>query len=161
MAALITHLCASTCAFTWMVIEWLHLGKPSIVGVASGAMTGLVVITPASGFVDHTGAFVMGLLGAPLCYVCVFLKNKFGLDQKPNTCNRIDAFGVHAIGGMMGSLMLGFFAKPEIGGPLVAGVFYKLPTDGSTNGRQLGWQIVGIILTMLYTAWVTLILVRI
>jgi Amt family ammonium transporter len=75
-------------------------------GVASGAVTGLVVITSASGFVDHTGSFVMGLLGAPLCYVCVFLKNKFGLDQKPNTCNRIDAFGVHAIGGMMGSLML-------------------------------------------------------
>ena len=75
-------------------------------GVASGAITGLVVITPASGFVDHTGAFVMGLLGAPLCYGCVFLKNKLGLDQKPNTCNYPDAFGVHAIGGMMGSLML-------------------------------------------------------
>ena len=75
-------------------------------GVASGAITGLVVITPASGFVDHTGAFVMGLLGAPLCYGCIVLKNKFGLDQKPNTCNRIDAFGVHAIGGIMGSLML-------------------------------------------------------
>ena len=78
-------------------------------------MTGLVVIAPASGFVDHTGAFVMGLLGAPLCYVCVFLKNKFGLDQKPNTCNRIDAFGVHALGGMMGSLMLvrpGWCAHP-------------------------------------------------
>jgi ammonia channel protein AmtB len=55
----------------------------------------------------------------------------------------------------------GFFAKPEIGGPLVAGVFYKLPTDGSTNGRQLGWQIVGIVITMGYTAWVTLCLVRI
>jgi Amt family ammonium transporter len=75
-------------------------------GVASGAVTGLVVITPASGFVDHTGAFVMGLLGAPLCYGCIFLKNKLGLDQKPNTCNYPDAFGVHAIGGMMGSLML-------------------------------------------------------
>ena len=75
-------------------------------GVASGAITGLVVITPASGFVDHTGAFVMGLLGAPLCYGCIVLKNKFGLDQKPNTCNYPDAFGVHAIGGMMGSLML-------------------------------------------------------
>ena len=75
-------------------------------GVASGAITGLVVITPASGFVDHTGAFVMGILGAPLCYGCIVLKNKFGLDQKPNTCSYPDAFGVHAIGGMMGSLML-------------------------------------------------------
>ena len=75
-------------------------------GVASGVVTGLVVITPASGFVDHTGAFVMGLLGAPLCYGCIFLKNKLGLDQKPNTCSYPDAFGVHAIGGIMGSLML-------------------------------------------------------
>jgi len=161
MAALITHLCASTCAFTWMIIEWLHKGKPTIIGIVSGAITGLVVITPAAGYVDWTAAFVSGLIGAVLCYALLLLKNKLKLDEKPNECDCPDAFGVHAIGGIVGALLLGFFANPAIGGPTVAGVFYKLPGDGHTNGRQLGWQIVGIIITVAYTAAVTAILMLI
>ncbi len=75
-------------------------------GVVSGAITGLVVITPAAGYVDHTGGFVMGLVGAPLCYGLVFLKNKLRLDEKPNQCDYPDAFGVHAIGGTVGAILL-------------------------------------------------------
>jgi len=161
MAALITHLAASSCAFTWMVIEWLHKGKPTIVGVVSGAITGLVVITPAAGYVDHTGGFVMGLVGAPLCYGLVFIKNKLKLDEKPNQCDYPDAFGVHAIGGIVGALLLGFFAKPEIGGPTVAGVWYKLPGDQYTNGRQLGWQLCGVVITVGFTALVTALIMLI
>jgi Amt family ammonium transporter len=156
MALLITQLCASTSSFTWMLIEWLHTGKPTIIGAVSGAVTGLVVISPAAGFVDHTAAFVMGLIGATLCYGTIFLKNKFGLDQKPNQSNYPDAFGVHSVGGIVGTLIVGFFANPEIGPH--AGVWYKVSGDVYTNGEQLGWQFAGVAITIGYTATVTTIL---
>jgi len=156
MALLITQLCAATSSFTWMLIEWLHTGKPTIIGAVSGAVTGLVVISPAAGFVDHTAAFVMGLIGATLCYGTLFLKNKFGLDQKPRQSDYPDAFGVHAVGGIVGTLIVGFFANPDIGPH--AGVWYKLGGDVYTNGEQLGWQFAGVALTVGYTATVTTIL---
>lgn len=145
-AMLITHICASTCAFTWMLIEWGHSGKRTVTGILSGAITGLVIISPAAGYVDHTGAFCMGLSGAPICYGIVFLKNYLGLDQKPFKSNYPDAFGVHAIGGILGAIWLGFFANPLIGG--VPAVFYGHP-------RQLGWQIVGLAITFSYAMIVT------
>jgi ammonium transporter, Amt family len=90
MAMLITHLAAATCSFTWMLIEWLHTRTPTIIGAVSGAITGLVIITPAAGYVDHTGAFVMGLVGAPLCYGGIMFKNWIGL---------------HSVGGIVGAIL--------------------------------------------------------
>jgi Amt family ammonium transporter len=159
MALLITHLAASTSAFTWMLLEWLHTGNPTVIGTVSGAVTGLIVITPAAGFVDHTGAFVMGLIGALLSYPIIFIKNKVGLDEKPNQSAYPDAFGVHAIGGILGGLMVGFFANPAIN--LRAGAWYPLEGDKYTNGRQLGWQFAGIGITVGYVAVTTAILMLI
>jgi hypothetical protein len=98
----------------------------------------------------------MGLIGATLCYGTIFLKNKFGLDQKPNQSNYPDAFGVHSVGGIVGTLIVGFFANPEIGPH--AGVWYKVSGDVYTNGEQLGWQFAGVAITIGYTATVTTIL---
>ena len=123
----------------------------------------------------------MGLIGAPLCYGLVVIKNKLGMDEKPNQSDYPDAFGVHSVGGIVGGILVvrhllllssrmrktvadctigvqGFFANPEIAG--VAGVFYKLPGDKYTNGEQLGWQLAGICITIGYTAVVSAILVR-
>jgi Amt family ammonium transporter len=150
MAMLVTHIAASTCSFFWMLIEYAHKRQFTLVGAVSGAVTGLVVITPAAGFVDQTGAFVMGLLGALCCYPAVVAKNKFGLDQKATRDDYPDAFGVHAIGGMVGTFWTGLFANPEIN-LLAKGAFYF-------NDKLLGWQIVGIIFVVLWSAVLTTII---
>jgi Amt family ammonium transporter len=150
MAMLVTHIAASTCSFFWMLIEYAHKRQFTLVGAVSGAVTGLVVITPAAGFVDQTGAFVMGLLGALCCYPAVVVKNKFGLDQKATRDDYPDAFGVHAIGGMVGTFWTGLFANPEIN-LLAKGAFYF-------NDKLLGWQIVGIIFVVLWSAVLTAII---
>lgn len=149
MAMLVTHICASTSAFTWMVVEWVRTGKPTVIGVVSGAITGLVIITPAAGFVDQTGAFVMGLVGAVASYLLVMVKNSLGMDEKPNTSLYPDAFGVHAIAGILGGFMTGLFANPAVAG--VSGAFYQ-------NGEQLGWQLLGMLITIGWTALLTAVL---
>lgn len=156
MTMLVTHIAASTSSFTWMCIEWAHKKKPTLIGAVSGAVTGLVVITPAAGYVDQTGAFVMGLIGALSCYPIIVIKNRLGYDQKALKDEYPDAFGVHAIGGMVGCFWTGLFANPDIhnrrtGVPVAAGAFYF-------NADQLGWQIVGIIFTVLWSATITAVL---
>jgi len=148
MAMLVTHVCASTCGFTWMCIEWMRSGQPTVVGVVSGAITGLVLITPAAGFVDQTGAFFMGLFGAILCYGLVVVKNTVGLDEKPNVQDYPDAFGVHAVGGIVGGILTAFFANPLIGG--ATGIFY-----GENGWKLLGWQLAGIGITVVFAAVMT------
>jgi Amt family ammonium transporter len=150
MAMLVTHICASTCSFVWMIMERIHKKQFTLVGAVSGAVTGLVVITPAAGFVDQTGAFAIGLVGALCCYPAVVIKNKLGLDQKALKDNYPDAFGIHAIGGMFGTFWTGLFANPSIN--LEAkGAFYF-------NDNFLGWQIVGIIFVVLWSAVCTSII---
>jgi ammonia channel protein AmtB len=152
MAMLVTHIAASTTCFFWMIIEWLHKGNPTLVGAVSGAITGLVVITPASGYVDQTGAFAMGLLGAICCYPAVVVKNKLSLDEKASISDYPDAFGVHAIGGMVGAFWTGMFANPDINSQ--SGAFYF-------NDKRLAWQIVAIIFVVLWSATLTAILMLI
>ena len=149
---LVTHIAASTTCFFWMIMEWLHKGNPTLVGAVSGAITGLVVITPASGYVDQTGAFAMGLLGAICCYPAVVIKNRLSLDQKASISDYPDAFGVHAIGGMVGAFWTGMFANPDINSQ--AGAFYL-------NDKRLGWQIVAIVFVVLWSATLTAILMLI
>ncbi len=150
MAMLVTHICASTCSFVWMIMERIHKKQFTLVGAVSGAVTGLVVITPAAGFVDQTGAFAMGLVGALCCYPAVVIKNKLGLDQKALKDDYPDAFGIHAIGGMFGTFWTGLFANPSIN-LQAAGAFYF-------NDNFLGWQIVGIIFVVLWSAVCTSII---
>jgi Amt family ammonium transporter len=124
-AFLATHLGASAAALGWLVMEWLQMGKPSVLGGISGAVAGLVVITPASGFVKPGPAMVMGFLGGVVCYLMVVkVKSRFGYDDS------LDAFGVHGIGGSLGALLTGVFATNFVNGGL---------KDSAGRLLPLGW----------------------
>ena len=105
MAMLVTHTATATAGFTWMIVEWIMRGKPTVIGICSGAVAGLVAITPASGFVGPMGAFWIGIAAGIVCYWgCTGLKHMFGYDDA------LDAFGVHGIGGAAGAILTGVFA---------------------------------------------------
>ena len=140
-ALLNTTLATAAAMLTWMVLEMIHFKKPTIVGLASGIVAGLVIITPAAGFVNPVGAILLGILGTPLpFYAVIKLKNWLGYDDA------LDAFGVHGVGGIAGALLTGIFADPAINGG--AGLLYG-------NPKQLLIQIIGVIATMVYTAVMT------
>ena len=104
-----THFATAAAALAWMIVEWIHNGKPSILGAISGAVAGLVAITPASGFVNPMPAMLIGLAAGIVCYLMVaVIKKKFGYDDA------LDAFGVHGIGGTVGAILTGVFATKEI-----------------------------------------------
>jgi Amt family ammonium transporter len=111
MAMVVTQLATAVAALAWMFTEWLTKGKPSVLGIASGAVAGLVAITPASGFVGVTGAIVIGIAAGVLCFfAATTVKKAFGYDDS------LDAFGVHCIGGIVGALLTGVFNVKEISG---------------------------------------------
>lgn len=114
-----TTLAAATAGAVWAGIEWLHRGKPSVLGFCSGIVAGLVVITPACGFVTTTSAVIMGVLGAVLPYLAVaFLKQKLGYDDA------LDTFGIHGIGGTLGAVLTGVFADPAVN-PVISAMKLK------------------------------------
>jgi len=126
-----------------MFVEWALKGKPSILGICSGAVAGLVAITPASGFVDPVGALVIGVAAGAGCYWgATSLKHMFGYDDS------LDAFGVHAVGGVIGALLTGVLARAAISKPGLI--------DG--NAYQVVIQIYGILGTLIYDAIGTLII---
>jgi Amt family ammonium transporter len=109
MAMTVTQLATAVAALSWMFTEWIAKGKPSVLGIASGAVAGLVAITPASGFVGVTGAFVIGIAAGVLCFfAATTVKRAFGYDDS------LDAFGVHCIGGIVGAILTGVFNVKEI-----------------------------------------------
>lgn len=147
MALLATQIAAAAAALSWMLAEWIGKGKPSVLGIASGAVGGLVAITPAAGFVDPMGALIIGLLSGVVCFWgATTLKHKLGYDDS------LDAFGVHGIGGIFGALMTGVFAVKEIGG--TAGLI-----EG--NAAQVGLQALGVVVTIVYCAIVTFALLKV
>ncbi|MER9417833.1 ammonium transporter [Mesorhizobium sp. M0119] len=132
-AMLNTQVAAAAAALAWMFAEWIVAKKPSILGIISGAVAGLVAVTPASGFVNPTGAFIVGIVAGVLCYVsAVKLKHAFGYDDS------LDAFGVHGIGGIIGALLTGVLADPAI--------------NSLGSGASVGKQLYGIVFTILWTA---------
>jgi ammonium transporter, Amt family len=133
-AMLVTQVATATAAYSWLLTEWCIRKQPSLLGMVSGAITGLVAITPASGFVDVTGAFVIGLSCGLLTYWGAQLKHLCGYDDA------LDAFGVHAIAGALGGILTGFFAIASVGGS--DGVFYGSLEVG---GHQLGVQLYAIL----------------
>lgn len=147
LAMMTTHLAAAAAAFSWMVIEWFHRGKPTAFGVASGLVAGLVVITPAAGYVAPWAAIVMGLLVSPLCYAAVILKDRFGYDDS------LDAFGIHGVGGIFGAILTGVFASKA---------FNDAGRDGALYGNvsQLGIQTLGVVVCGVYAAVMTAILLK-
>jgi Amt family ammonium transporter len=111
MAMLATQMATAAAALGWMFAEWVSKGKPSVLGIASGAVAGLVAITPASGFVAPTPAVIIGLVAGVVCYIAATsLKHAFKYDDS------LDAFGVHGVGGIIGALLTGVFASKEISG---------------------------------------------
>ena len=111
LAFLNTMLAAGAATISWMAVEWFHKSKPSMLGAASGAVAGLVAVTPACGFVGPMGGIIIGLLVSPICYIFVSkVKHMFGYDDA------LDVFGVHAMGGVFGALATGVFVNPALGG---------------------------------------------
>jgi Amt family ammonium transporter len=125
-AFMTTTLAAGSAGFWWAAIEWLHKGHPSILGFCSGIVGGLVVITPACGFVNASGAMIIGLFAAAVPYVfVVFVKAKFGYDDA------LDTFGVHAVGGTLGAILTGVLATSSVNANLAA----AMPVNpATTNG---------------------------
>ncbi len=146
MAMATTQIATAVAALSWMFAEWLARGKPTVLGMTSGAVAGLVAITPASGFVGPMGALWIGLVAGAICFwAAVYLKNQLGYDDS------LDAFGVHAIGGIIGALLTGVFAVKAIGG--TAGVL-----EGNTG--QLLIQATGVGVTIVYDAIVSFIILK-
>ena len=147
MAMTVTQIATAAAALSWMFIEWMHRGKPSVLGIVSGAVAGLVAITPASGFVDPSGALYIGIASGGACYwAAVVLKNAMGYDDS------LDVFGVHGIGGIVGALLTGVFAVEAIGGK--AGLL-----DG--NPDQVWTQAYGIGATIIYCAVGSFIILKV
>jgi Amt family ammonium transporter len=149
MAMAVTQIAAAAAALAWMFAEWLAKGKPSVLGIASGAVGGLVAITPAAGFVAPMGALIIGLISGVVCYWgATSLKRMMGYDDS------LDAFGVHGIGGIVGALLTGVFAVKAIGGDAASGLI-----EG--NGAQVVTQLVGVAATVAYTAIASYIILKV
>jgi ammonium transporter, Amt family len=147
MAMTVTQIATAVAAFTWMLVEWAHRSKPTLIGICTGAVAGLVAITPASGFVGPVGSIVIGIAAGVVCYIAVtWLKAAFGYDDA------LDAFGVHAVGGAVGAILTGVFAVEQYGG--TAGLL-------ENNPAQLINQIKGVVIVIAYDAVVSLIILKI
>jgi Amt family ammonium transporter len=151
MAMLVTHLSASAGALAWMAMEWLRHGKPSMLGTVTGMVAGLGTITPASGSVGPAAAVLIGLTAGVVCYFATgYLKNKLRVDDS------LDVFPVHGVGGILGTLLAGIFCSTQLG--IFSGNGFS---DGiSSIGGQLMVQATGVVSTLVYTAVVTFILLK-
>jgi Amt family ammonium transporter len=111
MAMAVTQIATATAALSWIFVEWIVKGKPSVLGISSGAVAGLVAITPASGFVDPTGALIIGVSAGIFCYLgATSLKRLLGCDDS------LDAFGIHGVGGAVGAILTGVLVSSDISG---------------------------------------------
>ncbi len=147
MAMAVTQIAAATAALTWMFSEWVSHGKPSALGLVSGAVAGLVAITPASGFVGPMGALVIGIAAGYGCYlVVVKVKRMLGYDDS------LDVFGVHAVGGIVGAMLTGVFVDAGLGG---AGL-----GENITMIAQVSKQFVGVVVTIVYCGLVSFVVLK-
>jgi Amt family ammonium transporter len=136
MAMTVTMVAAATAALSWMTVEWLIKGKPSVLGMITGAVAGLVVITPASGFVDVTGSLILGAVGGAVCYLSASsLKTIYKFDDS------LDCFGVHGVGGIVGAILTGVFARASIGGETAKGWIDGNPGQVLIQLEGIGWTI--------------------
>ncbi len=152
MAMLVTHISAAAGAMLWMAMEWIKFGKPSALGAVTGMVAGLGTITPASGFVGPGGALVIGVLAGFVCFnATMFIKRVLKIDDS------LDVFPVHGIGGMLGTLMAGVFSSTGLG--VFSGYGYA---DGiASMGGQVYVQLVGIIATVIFTAVLTFVILKV
>jgi Amt family ammonium transporter len=143
-AFIVTNTSGAVAALTWMIIEWIKDGKPTLLGIASGAIGGLAGITPASGYVNLYGALIIGIFAGIFgFYGVTFLKHKLGYDDS------LDVFGVHGIDGIWGTLAAGLFADPKING--ISGLFYG-------NSKQFIAQLIAVVVVIIFSVAGTLVL---
>ena len=152
MAMLVTHISAAAGSIAWMIAEWIRYGKPSVLGIVTGMVAGLGTITPASGFVGPAGALIIGFTAGIVCFSATnVLKRVLKIDDS------LDVFPVHGVGGILGTLLAGIFASTQLG--IFSGHGFA---DGVTSmGQQFGIQFIGVISTMVYTAIVTFIILKV
>ena len=146
MAMLVTHISAAAGSLTWMVIEWIRFGKPSVLGIVTGMVAGLGTITPASGFVGPAGALAIGITAGIVCFYAVqIMKRHLHIDDS------LDVFPVHGVGGVTGSILTGVFAAESMGG---------LGLDGVTIMHQVGVQALAVLATIVWTVAFTYIILK-
>src|ERR1041385_2253473 len=148
MAMAATQIATAAAALAWMFAEWIVTKKPSVLGIISGAVAGLVAITPASGFVNPTGALVIGIVAGLLCFW-----GATGLKHAMGYYDSLDAFGVHGVGGFVGAILTGVFALEAIGGAGQKGLI-----DG--KGAQVLTQLWGCLVTMAWCAVATFVILK-
>ena len=149
MAMAVTQIATAAAALSWMFIEWVKHGKPSVLGIASGAVAGLVAITPASGAVGPMGAMAIGFASGFGCFlVSTILKRALGYDDS------LDVFGIHAVGGIIGAILTGVFCAESLGGAGFGG-------DITSIGDQLAVQFIGVGATVVYTGVVSFIILKV
>jgi Amt family ammonium transporter len=148
-AFVVTNTAAAAAALSWAFIEWMFHGKPTLFGTVTGAVAGLVAITPAAGFVSVIPAIIIGALVSVFCYIAVaVIKPKLGYDDS------LDAFGVHGIGGMWGAIATGLFASKAVNPAGANGLFYG-------NPHQVWVQFVAVLATIAYSAIGTFIIYKV
>jgi Amt family ammonium transporter len=148
-AFIATHFAAAAATLSWMFAEWISKGKPSALGAASGAVAGLVAITPASGFVGPMAGMAIGFIAGAVCFwACTSLKAKFGYDDS------LDVFGVHGVGGTTGAILTGVFASSAVNSAAPDGLI-------GGNAAQLGHQIAAVAVTWIFAIVMTLIIAKI
>ena len=146
-AIVVTQISASIAALVWMLIEWVKYGKPSMLGTATGSIAGLAAITPASGTVGPMGALMIGAISGLVCWwASTQLKKKLGYDDS------LDVFGVHGVGGFLGTILLAVFMAPGFGG--VGGENYSI-------GGQFGVQLFAALATAVYTGIISFIILKV
>lgn len=154
MAMAVTQIAAAAAALAWMTAEWITKGKPSVLGIVSGAVAGLVAVTPASGFVLPAGALIIGLAAGLACFwAATSLKNALGYDDS------LDAFGVHGIGGMVGAVLTGVFAVGALSA--TADNPAGMPGLIEGNAAQVLTQVYGVLVTVIYCGIVSFVLLKI
>ena len=146
-AFVVTNTAAAAAAVSWLLIEWLHRGKPTALGAASGAVAGLVAITPGSGFVSPMAAVLIGGIVSFFCYGAIMFKGKLGYDDS------LDVFGVHGVGGMWGAIATGLFASTAVNAAGANGLFHG-------NPALLGKQLIAIITVAAYSFVMTFVLLK-
>ncbi|MDQ7091279.1 MAG: ammonium transporter [Methylococcales bacterium] len=138
MAILVTHIAAAAGALTWMTIEWLRFGKPSVLGIVTGMVAGLGTVTPASGYIGPAGALAIGVIAGIACfYATQYIKRTLKIDDS------LDVFPVHGVGGIIGSILTGVFAAKSLGG---------LGLNGVSMSYQVGVQLLAVVVTLIWSA---------
>ena len=147
MAIAVTHISAATACLVWITIEWIKFGKPSLVGIATGAIAGLATITPGSGFIGPAGALVYGALAGIVCYSMInVVKSWWGVDDS------LDVFAVHGVGGILGILLTAFFADASLGGAGLA--------EGVSMSTAFIAQLLATVITIVWAGIASYIIVK-